>query len=126
MAQDELEMAQIDPAWLQTLVAELRNCAYFDHVDDLSRWGWFADEILVNFFRRVLWWRLTFLEAKRMLDLYKKYSESHTPENRANYECSLLVLHDVSIEHLVQSIMLLDHRYDSSAYFSPLVDIDNQ
>ena len=107
---DELDLAQTDPAYLQYLVRELGATAYFERLDSESRWDWYMDEIVCNFYRRFIWWRQMLKECRRMLELYETDLETPSVKNRTEYEHAVFSIHDASIEHMAQQIRLLDYR----------------
>ena len=107
---DELDLAQTDPAYLQHIIRKLKSTAFFKKVDSNERWSWFVDEILMNFYRRLIWWRQMLKECDIMVAAFKEWQSDQTMENRAQYEESLDSIHDISIEHLTQQILLIDFR----------------
>ena len=106
---DELDLAQTDPEYLQYLVRELGAAAYFERVDSESRWDWLADEILLNFYRRYLWWRQMSKECRMMLKSYKTWQEMPSKVNRMAYEQALFAIHSIAVEHMTQQILLLEY-----------------
>jgi hypothetical protein len=113
---DELDLAQTDPAFLQHAVRALSSTAYFDRVDMETRWDWFMDEIVSNYYRRYIWWRQMAKECRNMVASYERYQQADSPENREAYELAVFALHNISIEHLVQQMALVDYRFAYSIF----------
>ena len=108
---DELDLAQTDPAYLQVLVRNLGATAYFERVDSGSKWDWFMDEIVCNFYRRFIWWRQMLKECHFMMQAYKKYQQVASEEHRSAYEALLYCIRDIAMEHLAHQILLVEYRY---------------
>lgn len=108
---DEFDLAQTDPAYMQYLVSELAASAYFERMDEGSRLDFYVDEIPCNLYPRLIWWRQVARECKLMKTAYETHRTNPTIKNRVAYEQSILVLQDISIEHLTGQIQLLKYRF---------------
>ena len=109
-AQDELELAQTDPAFLQLAVREISAGAFSKRMDSKSRWDWLMDEVVCNYYRRFVWWRQMFKECEVMVASYKKYQARPCKETRKVFETDLYVMHNISLEHEVQQMGWIAYR----------------
>ncbi|TKX24429.1 hypothetical protein C1H76_3035 [Elsinoe australis] len=125
-AADELELLQIDPAYLQLRVRELASGSYFMHVGATEKWNWFTDEIILNALRRETYWRQLVWECENLVRAYHLSDSSAEQTHPSEYDVMLYVVLDCCVELLALQIEMLqfglpfqkgfENNYDFESY----------
>lgn len=106
---DELDLAQTNPAYVQCLIRAFETSLYSETWGKEGRWEVVVDEVMCNFYRRLIWWRQMRKEGEIMLERYQEWCHVPTAAHRKDYEHSVYCLHDIAIEHFAQQNLLVQY-----------------